>query len=240
VTLVRMKPLALIDSSPAFKFSKYPSIRQQDTVISFTAFLRLCFGVYETIDDLPLTWFLVDFESGTSDHEKNLVKANLTAALKSQDQVSVWDYRDDVKPIESAQQILTLFFGFVTFIAMLIASFSLVSSMYTNVYEQTKEIGILRAIGIQKGYMRRIYLWEAFTLVFASSLLGIIIGSVVGYTLTLQRVLFTQLPIPFEFPWQILIVVFVASFIFALASSLAPIHAVMRKPIVNIMRFSGV
>lgn len=57
--------------------------------------------------------------------------------------------------------------------------------------------------------------------------------------MTLQRVLFTQLPIPFVFPWQITLAVFAISIVSALLSSLIPMVKLMRKPIVAIMRMVG-
>jgi ABC-type antimicrobial peptide transport system permease subunit len=62
-------------------------------------------------------------------------------------------------------------------------------------------------------------------------------GSAVGYTLLLQRILFTQLPLPFRFPWQILIIVFTCSLIFAFVSSFGPITTVMKRSIVQILRY---
>jgi len=110
--------------------------------------------------------------------------------------------------------------------------------MFTNIHEQTKEIGILRAIGISKAAMYRIYMYEAFVLVFASSLLGLLIGTVVGYTVLLQRILFTQLPIPFVFPTQLLIVVFTCSIFFAVLAAFGPIRSVIMRPVVNTLRGS--
>src|SRR5690606_26401930 len=126
--------------------------------------------------------------AGGSDLDK--VVEDLRGAIAGQDGVSIWDYRDDVGPLKTAETILTYFFGFTTLVAMLIASFSLTSSMYTNIFEQSKEIGIMRSIGIGKWWLRRIFLYEAFILVLASSFLGVLIGCAVGYTLVLQRVLF--------------------------------------------------
>ena len=84
--------------------------------------------------------------------------------------------------------------------------------------------------------MQRIYIYESFILVFSSSLLGIMIGVVVGWTVSIQRVLFTELPLPFQFPWQLFMVVFAMSISFALVSSWAPIWAMMRNPVVSLLR----
>jgi ABC-type antimicrobial peptide transport system permease subunit len=57
--------------------------------------------------------------------------------------------------------------------------------MSANLYEQTKEIGVLRAIGLKKTRIILLYIYEAFILVVASSLLGIFIGTLIGFTMTM-------------------------------------------------------
>jgi len=231
-----MKPLALFDNAPVFRFSSFPTTSRQDNIISHTALLRNAYGYWNSIEDIPMGVFLVKMKEGLDDDQIDQVVAMLESCIQGDWGSSVWDYRDEVGAVAKATSILSLFFIFTTAVAMLIASFSLMSSMYTNVYEQAKEIGILRAIGISTWWMRRIYVYEAFVLVLASSLLGVLIGSLVGYTLLLQRILFTQLPIPFKFPWQIMVVVSACSLVFAFVSSLGPINRVMQKPIVTLMR----
>jgi hypothetical protein len=44
----------------------------------------------------------------------------------------------------------------VSAFAMLICFFSLVSSMYTNVHEQTKEIGVVLALGLPRSWLTRV------------------------------------------------------------------------------------
>jgi ABC-type antimicrobial peptide transport system permease subunit len=48
-----------------------------------------------------------------------------------------------------------------------------------------------------------------------------------GYTIVLQRALFTQLPLPFVFPWVQLLVVLGLSLVLALFSSFGPIRAML-------------
>jgi ABC-type antimicrobial peptide transport system permease subunit len=54
--------------------------------------------------------------------------------------------------------------------------------------------------------------------------------------MTIQRVLFTQMPIPFSFPWTLLISVFAASIVFSVLASFSPIHTVIKERVVTIMR----
>lgn len=234
----RLQPLAFLDSSPVFKFSKFPSILSQDSIVSFPTYVRLSQGKLKSVSEVPLKHFLIQMNPDLTDDGKDQLKVVLQKAIleQSSSELEVWDYRDAIKPAQQANVVVGFFFNFTTVIAMLISFFSLMSSMYSNIYEQTKEIGVLRAIGIKKIWMYRIYIYEAFILVLASSILGMIIGAVVGFTMTIQRVLFTQLPIPFTFPWQLMIVVFLGSIVFAVLASWGPTRQVLNKPIVQIMR----
>ncbi len=73
--------------------------------------------------------------------------------------------------------------------------------MSANIFEQSKEIAVLRAVGLTRMRVIFLYVYEAFILVMASSLLGLFIGTIVGWTMVLQRVLFVQLPLEFYFPY---------------------------------------
>lgn len=79
--------------------------------------------------------------------------------------------------------ILNIVFGVIIGIVMFLCFFSLTSSMTANLYEQVKEIGVLRSIGYTKSRIRFLYVYEAFILVGASCCLGIIIGTLISVTM---------------------------------------------------------
>ena len=83
---------------------------------------------------------------------------------------------------------------------MFLCFFSLTSSMTANLFESAKEIGVLRAIGFTKNRIYFLYSYEAFILVLASSMQGILIGIFVGWTMTVQQQIFANLPLTFYFP----------------------------------------
>eukprot|EP01132_Coremiostelium_polycephalum_P001224 gene1224-1547_t len=237
-TLYVVTPMAMMDSAPAFRFSKFPSVTGQDSIVSLPSYVSYANTALKSVRDVPLASFLLRLN--TEDEKqigkiKDYIKQNLNQQIGAE-QYNIADYYKKIEPNKTASTIIQYFFSFTTVIAMVISFFSLMSSMFTNIYEQTKEIGILRAIGIPKSWMVRIYIFESFILVFTSSLLGVLIGSVVGWTMILQRVLFTQLPIPFVFPWMLLIIVFVCSIIFSFLSAFGPIKKVLNQPVINIMR----
>jgi hypothetical protein len=58
--------------------------------------------------------------------------------------------------------------------------------MSANLMDQTKEIGVLRAMGFTKIRIKLLYFYEAFILVIVSCSLGVMIGTIVGFTMVLQ------------------------------------------------------
>eukprot|EP01118_Nematostelium_gracile_P005989 TRINITY_DN1916_c0_g1_i1.p1 TRINITY_DN1916_c0_g1~~TRINITY_DN1916_c0_g1_i1.p1 ORF type:complete len:581 (-),score=131.11 TRINITY_DN1916_c0_g1_i1:40-1782(-) len=232
----RLSVLATLDSAPAFTFSRYPTIETQDALVSFPTFVRLTNGTLSSVDDIPMKDFIIRLKDSVTSKDIDRVKNGLEQIISSEGKVYIWDYRDQLEPIQKATLILSYFFNFTTLVALIVCWFSLNSSMFANVYQQTKEISILRAMGITKFWMYRIYVYEALVLVLSASILGIIIGAAVGYTMTIQQSLYTQIPIPFVFPKDIVQVVGISSFFFAVLASFAPIHYLLRLPIIAIMR----
>jgi ABC-type antimicrobial peptide transport system permease subunit len=77
-------------------------------------------------------------------------------------------------------------FNSIIVITMSLCFFALSANMSANLYEQTKEIGVLRSIGFSRWRIRFLYFYEAIVLVLSSCLLGVMVGMVVAYTMTLQ------------------------------------------------------
>lgn len=102
--------------------------------------------------------------------------------------------------LSSVDNAITLMFDVIILITMFLCFFSLSSSMSANLMEQAKEIGILRAIGFKKSRIIMLYVYEAFILVLASSMMGIIVGVGVAWSITIQFVLFIAMPVTLYFP----------------------------------------
>lgn len=68
---------------------------------------------------------------------------------------------------------------------MFLCFFALSANMSANLYEQTKEIGVMRAIGLKKVRIMLLFFYEALIVVLASSILGVLIGMSVGYAFNL-------------------------------------------------------
>ncbi len=111
------------------------------------------------------------------------------------------NFYDLKETFDEVTLILDMIFNVIISITMLICFFSLSSSMSANLYESSKELAILRATGLTCAQIEKIYIYEAFVLVMSSCVLGVLIGTVVGFTMTLQLMLFVEIPLIFYFPW---------------------------------------
>lgn len=248
----RLQCLGLMDAGAVLRWSKYPIVTGQDVLVSLPSYLRLLQVAesrlpdfaetrrrFNSIEDVPFTRLVLSFhEAGVpSAATRRRLKAALADALgRDDDDVTYYDYRNAVDAIYTGNRIITVMLSITTAIAMLICFFSLSSSMYTNINEQSKEIGVLRALGLQRWPLRRVYVYEAWVVLITSSGTGIIVGVLVAWTMALQQVLFTQLPIPFSFPWLITLIIVALSLLLAVLSSFGPVNGIVRLPIVQILR----
>jgi hypothetical protein len=72
-------------------------------------------------------------------------------------------------------------------------------------------------------------------IVFSSSLVGLLIGTAVAYTKSMQRVLFTEIPIPFAHP-ALHIIIFLTSIGCAFVSTYRPIKELLDMDVVVLLR----
>ena len=121
-------------------------------------------------------------------------------------------------------------FVVVIAITMFLCFFSLSASMSANLYEQKKEVGLLRSMGLTKYRIKALYFYEALVLVFSSCVLGVGIGCIVGETMLLQQNL------AFVFPWQEFVLIFGLSLICSWISTYAPATSLTNRQIASIFR----
>jgi len=113
---------------------------------------------------------------------------NAKSAFNAQESngIRIDDYFDDDETQSLVEYILNLIFGLIICITMFLCFFSLCSSMTANLMDQTKEIGIMRAMGYTKTKINLLLFYEALILVITSSLSGVMIGTIVGFTMVIQ------------------------------------------------------
>jgi putative ABC transport system permease protein len=77
-------------------------------------------------------------------------------------------------------QALALFTGLLLF-AVMIAVLGITNTLTLSIYERTREIGLLRAVGMVRRQVRRMIRWEAVIVATFGAILGVGIGIVLGW-----------------------------------------------------------
>jgi len=237
-----LQPLAFLDASPVLSYSKFPSALSQNSAVSVPSFIRLKRLQHPDYKVEDIVWARMMIDVGdAADADVQQLRYELQRAIVDYGQdpnaYHIADSEDAIRPVTKSNSIFQAFFLVTTLIAMVMCFFSLMASMLTNIYEQSKEIGVIRALGLSRLPVIRLYIWEAFILVTCASIMGLCIGTAIAWTMAVQRVLFTQLPIPIKFPYALFGVIMVSAFITSIVASFYPTYTLVRKQPVEILRF---
>ena len=125
----------------------------------------------------PLGWISVRFPVG-ADHVAS--RAAIEVYTGAYPQVVVEnrsEFRDaQEKQLDQLLSIIQVFLG----LSLLIAVLGITNTMALSVYERTRELGLLRAIGMTRRQLRRMIRWEAVIIALFGGLLGVAMGVLFG------------------------------------------------------------
>lgn len=115
------------------------------------------------------------------------VRAELERRLKPFPTVQLQDQTQFKQQIADQVSQLLVFILALLVLAVLIAVLGIVNTLTLSVFERTREIGLLRALGTMRSQVRRLVLIESVLIAVFGALLGLGLG--VCYGIALQRVL---------------------------------------------------
>jgi putative ABC transport system permease protein len=81
--------------------------------------------------------------------------------------------------VSSASQLLntlTLFFTTIGLVALIAGSFGVINTMLISVFERTREIGTMKAIGAKQSTVLRLFIYEAVFIGVLGGIIGLILG----------------------------------------------------------------
>ena len=70
------------------------------------------------------------------------------------------------------------------FLAFFIAVLGIINTLALSVLERTREIGLLRALGMTRGQTRSMVRWESVIIALLGAVLGLVVGTALGIALT--------------------------------------------------------
>ncbi|MET7929615.1 FtsX-like permease family protein [Streptomyces sp. NPDC005349] len=150
----------------------------------------------------------------------DVLRASLEKALDPYPQVQVRDLADYKKLVHDQIAVLLYLVYALVGLAIVIAVLGVVNTLALSVVERTREIGLLRAIGLSRRQLRRMIRLESVVIAVFGAVLGLTLGVVWG--LAIHEVLALQGMEALAIPWGTIVAVVVGSVVVGLAAALLP------------------
>jgi putative ABC transport system permease protein len=136
------------------------------------------------------------------------------------------EYKDFVA--SQINQFLRLFYVLLA-MAVVIAIFGIVLTLALSVFERTREIGLLRAVGLSRRSVRAMIRWEAIIVALIGALVGLVLGVFLGTVSVSAIPEFKALAIP----WGSMVVFLVVAGVFGVLAAIIPARRAARLNILD-------
>ncbi len=163
------------------------------------------------------------------------VKAQVDEIIKDSPEVSV---QTRAEYVAQATTIFTILIGVVQvllLVAMVIAVLGIINTLVLSVLERTRELGLLRAIGMLRGQAMRMITVESVVISLFGALLGIGVG--VGLGAAMVRALRDQGFTSFALPWGLMIGYVIAGAVVGVLAAVLPAIRVARLNVLGAIAY---
>jgi len=146
------------------------------------------------------------------------------------------EQQEQAKALYWATQV---FFGFLLGVAVIIAVFALIASMASTVIERRWEIGVLKALGLRRRELFRMFLGEAIVVTLAAGFSGGVIGFGLAWLFMLQAAVLMETATVFTLPYFTFVATFVISITAGALAAYLPTRGLLSKTAAEILRGGG-
>lgn len=131
----------------------------------------------------------------------------------------------------------SIMFDVLALIAMVVAAFGIVNTLTMNVLERTREIGMLRSLGMTRRQIGKMLLAEAGTMGVIGGVFGLVFGLLLSRTLLNSINAMTGYGLSFVLPVDGIIVALVLSLVVSQLAALWPARRAARLRIIDAIQF---
>ena len=114
---------------------------------------------------------------------RNEEKLQMVKNAGDKEKYTITTYADQIKNLTNVVNAITGGLTVFGAIALLAASFGIINTLYMSVRERTREIGLMKAMGLSIGKIFQLFSIEAILIGVIGSILGIILASLAGVAL---------------------------------------------------------
>ncbi|PBC63254.1 hypothetical protein BKI49_15105 [Streptomyces sp. Tue6028] len=165
------------------------------------------------------------------DGQEKEAYAALKKAMEPYPQYQVRDQTDFKQELkDQVGQLLNMVYGLLA-LAIIVAVLGVVNTLALSVVERTREIGLMRAIGLSRRQLRRMIRLESVVIALFGALLGLGLG--MGWGATAQKLLALEGLNVLDIPWPTIIGVFIGSAFVGLFAALIPAFRAGRMNVLN-------
>ncbi|MET9769630.1 FtsX-like permease family protein [Streptomyces sp. NPDC006415] len=144
------------------------------------------------------------------------------------------DFKEQLK--DQIGQLLNIVYGLLA-LAIIVAVLGVVNTLALSVVERTREIGLMRAIGLSRRQLRRMIRLESVVIALFGALLGLGLG--MGWGTAAQKLLALEGLEVLEIPWPTILTVFACSALVGLFAALVPAFRAGRMNVLNAIATDG-
>jgi putative ABC transport system permease protein len=162
------------------------------------------------------------------------VQQRVEEALKQFPVAKVQSNAQFKQDIESqVDQILAIFYALLA-MSVIISLFGIVNTLVLSVYERTREIGMLRAIGTTRRQVRRMIRYESVIIAVLGGLLGVAVGIVFGYVMATAL---SDQGLTFVLPVGSIVVFMVVAIVAGVIAAILPARRAARLDVLEALQY---
>ena len=143
-------------------------------------------------------------------------------------EVSTWIQKNKI--LFAALALEKKAMGIILLLIILVASFNIASTLMITVFRKTKEIGILKAMGVSSKEIKKIFIYEGLILGIEGLAFGLLIGGILAFSL--KKYHFIKLPemvynlstLPIQITFKDIIFMCIAVLFIVIISTFYPAH----------------
>jgi putative ABC transport system permease protein len=186
----------------------------------------------ENFSDQLDFWAAAHTAEGVSESE---ARAAIETVIEPFPEIQAQDRAEFQADQEQQLDQLLLIVNLFLFLAIVIAFIGIVNTLALSVFERTRELGLLRAVGMTNRQVRRMIRLEAVIVAIFGALLGVVVGLVFGVAIT------TALPDDFvsviDIPWGSLVTLVIVAAILGIVAAIWPAVRASRLDVLKAISF---